>query len=913
MDQTTEKQNPAAGPGMGTVSNALAGGAYDSDSTTAAPSAQEATLQTIAGQYHALGLNLIPTADDKRPAKVGAGRLPWDQWQETRQTAEDLAGLPWSAAPGLAAICGPVSGALVCIDFDGGQDPGPVRAVLGALGLPADYAWLVNTPSGAFHVWLRCPGLELPDGKGKIDRPGRGGFAHVELRYTGHYALLPPSLNGRYSCLAGGLPELAPAEVTPATLLAAYDLVTETSAPKAAKTTASAPRVTTAPAGRYTAYAQKALDAELDDLARTPEGQRNDQLNRAAFSLGQLVGAGLLDRADVESQLEATAKAIGLDDRETLATMRSGLDAGESAPRQVDLTAPAAASSHSPDLEHGAPGSNGTDPANQELHGTHADQTREDLTDLGNARRLVRLYGQNLCYVEAWGWMTWDGKRWQKDETGAVMRLAKRTALTFYQDAARHLERAAEATKAAGNASATGNEAGEKAAKERADNATKLAKDLSNHAKRCQARSQLENMVKLAASEPGIPAVPDDFDKDPWLLNVANGLLDLRTGTLRPHDRAALCTKLAPVAYDPAATCPRWLAFLDRIFAGDQSLADFVQRLVGYSLTGSTRDHVLPFCHGRGANGKSTMTGAVMAVMGDYAQKARRSLVTLGRNDDSGPTPDKARLKGARFVVVNETEEGRRLAESDVKDLTGSDRITAAYKYKDPFEFDPTHTLWLYGNGKPQITGTDEGIWRRVKYIPFEVVIPEQERDPRLSEKLEAELPGILAWAVAGCLDWQRGGLREPEKVRKATAAYREEQDVLAAFLADCCIDGPAYQVTATDLYGAYKTWCEETGVKAESQRRLAPRLRERGYTDKDARGEKYTDTQTRRALWRGLALADQPVQAAFSNPSNPSNPFFRNSPIGDEKSNIVDLRKKGTNPSKDSEFDQVLYEEGEL
>ena len=173
--------------------------------------------------------------------------------------------------------------------------------------------------------------------------------------------------------------------------------------------------------------------------------------------------------------------------------------------------------------------------------------------------------------------------------------------------------------------------------------------------------------------------------------------------------------------------------------------------------------------------------------------------------------------------------------------------------------------------------------------------------------------PGILAWAVAGCLDWQRGGLREPEKVRKATAAYREEQDVLAAFLADCCIDGPAYQVTATDLYGAYKTWCEETGVKAESQRRLAPRLRERGYTDKDARGEKYTDTQTRRALWRGLALADQPVQAAFSNPSNPSNPFFRNSPIGDEKSNIVDLRKKGTNPSKDSEFDQVLYEEGEL
>ena len=541
------------------------------------------------------------------------------------------------------------------------------------------------------------------------------------------------------------------------------------------------------------------------------------------------------------------------------------------------------------------------------------EEKREDLTDLGNARRLVRLYGQNLRYVEAWGWLVWDGKRWQKDETGAVMRLAKRTALTFYQDAAHQLEQAAAATKAAEDASAIGDEGTEKTALDRAKAAQKAAKALTDHAKRCQARSQLENMAKLAQSEPIIPAVPDDFDSDPWLLNVTNGLLDLRTGTLRPHERAALCTKLAPVAYDPTAACPLWLAFLDRIFASDQSLVGFVQRLVGYSLTGSTRDHVLPFCHGRGANGKSTLTGAIMAVMGDYAQKARRSLVTLGRNDDGGPTPDKARLKGARFVVVNETEEGRRLAESDVKDLTGSDRITAAYKYKDPFEFDPTHTLWLYGNGKPQITGTDEGIWRRVKYIPFEVVIPEKERDVRLPEKLAPELPGILAWAVAGCLDWQRAGLCEPEKVRKATAAYREEQDVLAAFLADCCIDGPTYEVTATDLYGAYKTWCEETGVKPESQRRLAPRLRERGYTDKDARGEKYTDTQTRRALWRGLTLADHPVQEALPNPLNPLNPLFRKSSIESKKTDIVDLRIKDTNPSKDSEMEQDAWEEGEL
>jgi len=811
------------------------------------------------------------------------------------------------------------------MDFDPHEKSNPdapapasrlVQAALASLGLPSDYGWLCRSGSGrGYHIWLRCPGLVLPDGKGKIDRPARADFDHIELRFTGHYVLLPGSA-GNYGFVAGDLPHEGPADVTPATLLMAYDAVTVASAPEV-KATASAPKTArTAPAGRYAAYAQAALDRELDALARTPEGGRNEQLNRAGYSLGQLVGAGLLDRADVQSQLEATALAIGLGDGETLATLRSSIGAGEKQPRQLTPTWPAApaASSGSPEHEPGTPGSNGTDPARPPT--TASDETREDLTDLGNARRLVRLYGQNLRYVEAWGWLVWDGKRWQKDETGAVMRLAKRTALTFYQDATRQLEQAAAATKTAEDASAAGDEGAEKTALDRAKAAQKGAKALTDHAKRCQARSQLENMVKLAQSEPGIPAVPDDFDRDPWLLNVANGLLDLRTGRLKPHERDALCTRLAPVGYDPAAPCPRWLAFLDRIFAGDQSLIDFVQRLTGYSLTGSTRDHVLPFCHGRGANGKSTMTGAIMAMLGDYAQKARRSLVTLGRNDDGGPTPDKARLKGARFVVVNETEEGRRLAESDVKDLTGSDRVTAAYKYKDPFEFDPTHKLWLYGNGKPQITGTDEGIWRRVKYIPFEVVIPEAERDPHLSEKLTAELPGILAWAVAGCLDWQRGGLREPEKVRAATAAYREEQDVLAAFLADCVIEGLAYTVTATDLYGAYKAWCEETGVKPESQRKLAPRLRERGYTD----GEREA-TGTRRKLWRGLALAGQPVQEALlaptmdplPEPSEPSEPLFRKSPIEIENSVIETSEKRFQRFPKVPMTDAAGWEEGEL
>lgn len=890
-------------------------------------------ILSVARLYHGWGLNVIPTGADKRPAEVRPGKqLAWGKWKHARQTPEDLAGLPWGQATGLAAICGPVSGALVCPDFDP-HKAGDLAALvpsmrlvhefLEALGLPADYGWLVRSGSGrGYHSWVLCPGLVLPtDGeRGRVDRPARADFDHIELRFTGHYALLPGG--GEYAFVAGDWPEEGPATVTPAALLAAYDAVTVASAPKrarAAKTdrqpAATQPQTVTP--DQYTPYARAALARELAAVKGAQPGNRNNTLNHSGLKLAELAKGDLLNWSHVQEQLTQEALKTGLGASEIAATLRSAYKGADA--RTVDPTWPAApaapaASSASPEHEPGAPGSNGTDPARPPT--TASDEAREDLTDLGNARRLVRLYGQNLRYVEAWGWLVWDGKRWQKDETGAVMRLAKRTALTFYQDATRQLEHAAAATKAAEDASAAGDEGAEKTALDRAKAAQKGAKALTDHAKRCQARSQLENMVKLAQSEPGIPAVPDDFDRDPWLLNVANGLLDLRTGTLRPHERAALATKLAPVAYDPAAPCPRWLAFLDRIFASDQSLIGFVQRLTGYSLTGSTRDHVLPFCHGRGANGKSTMTGVIMAMLGDYAQKARRSLVTLGRNDDGGPTPDKARLKGARFVVVNETEEGRRLAESDVKDLTGSDRITAAYKYKDPFEFDPTHKLWLYGNGKPQITGTDEGIWRRVKYIPFEVVIPEAERDPHLSEKLTAELPGILAWAVAGCLDWQRGGLREPEKVRAATAAYREEQDVLAAFLADCCIDGPAYQVTATDLYGAYKTWCEETGVKPESQRRLAPRLRERGYTD----GEREA-TGTRRKLWRGLALAGQPVQEALlqptseplREPSEPSEPLFKKSPIGDEKSDIETSGKRFQRFPMVPAQDAAGWEEGEV
>ena len=795
-----------------------------------------------AREYHALGLNVIPTGDDKRPVLTPTGRLAWDKWQDARQTAEDLAGLPWDKASGLAAVCGPVSRALVCLDFDGGQDVAPVRAALAALGLPADYAWLVCTPSGAYHVWLVCPGLVLPEGKGKLDRPARAGFEHVELRYHGHYALLPPSLGGRYYVLAGDLPHEAPAEVTPAALLMAYDLVTTAPASSPSAPTAPA-KGQAAPAGRYSPYAQTALDRELDELARTHEGQRNSQLNRAAYSLGQLVGAGLLDRADVESQLEATAGAIGLAEHETRATVKSGLDAGAKTPRDVPAasspsaptapvssspsgpTAPVSSSPSGPGLAH--PGSNGTDPAKQEPGGRYFART-----DFGNAERLAYHAGQDLRYCHDWArWLVWTGQRWEIDRAGLVKRRAKEAVRRIYAEAANLVDEEAR-------------------------------KELAKWAMRSEAKPRVDAMIDLAQSERGIPALSDELDSNAWLLNCGNGTLDLRTGELRPHRRADLCTKITAVSYDPDARCPTWLAFLTTIMAGNQDLIGFLQRAIGYSLTGDVSEQVLFFAYGTGANGKSTFAETMTAVMGDYAQKAPRGMLTMRPNGAEGIPNDIARLPGARFVVSNEVDEGRRLAEAQVKDLTGGDTLTARFMRGEFFEFKPSHKLWVYGNHKPVIRGTDEGIWRRIRLIPFEVTIPGDKQDHRLPAKLRAELPGILAWAVEGCLEWQRAGLGTPQKVLAATAAYRAEMDVLADFLADMCLLAPSAEVSKAALFDAYQAWCEANREKPLGKIHFGKRLKERGIADHELGREKVR-------AWLGVGLLAK--EGAESGPKEPA------------------------------------------
>jgi putative DNA primase/helicase len=351
-------------------------------------------------------------------------------------------------------------------------------------------------------------------------------------------------------------------------------------------------------------------------------------------------------------------------------------------------------------------------------------------------------------------------------------------------------------------------------------------------------------MLELAKSE--APISPDDLDADPWLFNTANGTIDLRTGILRGHRREDLITKLAPVEHNPAATAPAWEHFLQRVLPGED-LRGFVQRATGYSATGNTSEQCMFINHGTGANGKSTFQETISAALGDYAMRTPTEMLLAKRSD--GVPNDIARLKGSRFVSASETEEGRRLAESRIKDLTGQDTITARFMRAEWFDFEPVHKLWLSTNHKPEIRGTDQAIWRRIRLVPWTVVIPPAEQDKKLPEKLRAELPGVLAWIVQGCLEWRRKGLQAPEEVRRATVEYRAEMDVVGAFLAECCAIAPERDVSAADLYKAYGEWCKDTGETQVKQRRFGGQLTERGDF------ERYRGGKSGGHRWRGLDL----------------------------------------------------------
>ena len=524
-----------------------------------------------------------------------------------------------------------------------------------------------------------------------------------------------------------------------------------------------------------------------------------------AASIGERIPSG--KRNDVLASLAGTMRRRGMGEGEILAAIQVTNEQRCQPPLEAEEVEKIAASvaRYEPD----------GDIAHISLNGQGRSRLPRgyNLTDLGNAERFIAQHGENVRYCYPWRkWLVWTGTRWEHDEAGKIHRLAKETVRGIYREA-------------------FGAEDEER------------RKAVAKHAAASESETRIRAMVELAKSE--APISPNELDADAWLLNVPNGTIDLRAGELREHRREDLITKLTPVEYDPKATSATWEAFLKRVLPGEE-LRVFVQRAVGYSATGDTSEQCMFIHHGPGANGKSTFQETITAALGDYAMRTPTETLLVKRT--GGVPNDVARLKGARFVTASETEDGRRLAESLVKELTGQDTISARFMWAEWFDFKPTHALHLSTNHKPEIRGTDAAIWRRIRLIPWEVTIPPTEQDRKLAEKLRGELPGILAWIVRGCAEWLREGLKAPEVVRLATRAYRAEMDVLAAFLADCCVRSEDEEAFAGELWGAWKRWCEESGEQAGTQKRFGGQLAERGFLN-------HRDSRTGRKVWSGLAL----------------------------------------------------------
>lgn len=419
-------------------------------------------------------------------------------------------------------------------------------------------------------------------------------------------------------------------------------------------------------------------------------------------------------------------------------------------------------------------------------------------TDLGNARRFVRLHGERLRYAHDLSrWFIWDGTRWKADTDGQVVRLATDVPRDIYRQA--------------GDAKHEGQR-----------------KSLARHGADTESERRLKSLVSIARSLPGIPASPGDFDADPWSLNTRNCVVHLRTGDTARHAPNWMCSKIAGADFDFDASAPTWFRCLER-WLPDPEVRDFVHRAVGYSLIGETLEEVLFILWGSGANGKTKFVEALRAALGDYAMNTPAETL-MASNYGGGVPNDVARLMGARFVSAAESEENRRLNEAKVKAMTGGDVLTARFMRGEWFEFRPVFSVWLSTNHKPIVTGQDLGIWRRIRLIPFNVTIPEAERDPHLSERLMAELPGILAWAVEGCIRYQREGLDAPEAVTVATADYRRESDTFGEFLEDRCVE-VSEAFTRTDaLFSAYREWSEAAGERALTKTAFGRKLSERGF-----------------------------------------------------------------------------------
>lgn len=462
----------------------------------------------------------------------------------------------------------------------------------------------------------------------------------------------------------------------------------------------------------------------------------------------------------------------------------------------------------------------------ENVYRLYKDRAVSNLTDIGNGRKMAELYGTTVRFVLETKdrWLQWNGTYWSRVPQTVISGLSKAVPEAYAKEADGLPDGPEKTT-------------------------------LKKHALRSSSKLKLDAAVELFKSEPNIGISMSDLDTHDFLFPAQNGVIDLKTAAFLKSDPAMLITQVGGTSYDANATCPRWEKFLIQVMNNDAEMVTYLQRVVGYALSGSTAEQCMFFGYGFGANGKSTFLNIVRTLLGDLGMQASSETLMETKRSSSGTSSDIARLRGKRFVAMSETDDGRHLNEGMVKSLTGGDRIIARDLYQSIFEFKPSHKFFLASNHKPTIKGTDHGIWRRIRLIPFSVTIPEKDRNSNLEAELCEELPGILNWAIKGCIDWQQHGLSKPKAIEQATSEYKADMDIVGSWISERCVLSPSHELSFDQAYKSFDPWCKENYNFSFSKKRLGQMLIERGFEAVNRGGRKYRGIALNSSVAARLAL----------------------------------------------------------
>lgn len=657
---------------------------------------------------------------------------------------------------------------------------------------------VVMTPSGGMHLYF----LARPDVE-KAAKPLPG----VDVKSDGGYVVIPPSsIDGEsYRWLDGY--DLSRGHVAPWP-----EWLLEIVRKKERAPTIPAPQPAAFDGG--TAWGDKSIHLIAEELASVPAGGRDVKRNAICFRVGRFVAAGHVSYDDALSAMLMACERNGLLDDLGERELRKRCESGIADGMAAGPVGPAPKPKRRPQAVAMQEGEHHEQNGVYEPAVASEPPERELRTELGNARRIVRLHGADMRYSASRGWVIWDGKRWKPDDTGEADRRAQAAIVSMLDEA-------------------------------KTMGASEDAESLVKWAIKSQKAGVIEASLRLARTQTAVSVTPAAFDKEPYLLNVDNGTLDLRTGQLRPHRREDLITKVCPVKYEPSAFSPLWQETVEK-FLPDPEIRSFVQRYLGSCLTGDPSDQAFAVFCGGGGNGKTTILETATRILGDYFVGTPFSTLTAKR-DQSGSTADLASLAGARFVLAAEPPERITLNASTVKYLTGGDTITARLLYRDFFSFVPQFKLALMTNFRPNIEENSHAIWRRVHLVPFNVRIQDSERIEGFKERIwEEGREGAFRWLVEGCMEWQTERLSPPDAIRAANAEYRSEEDEFGSFLEEKTADISTAVTRASALVSAYNKWAKENGADGMSAKALAGKLRQRGLRNRKSEGV---------MVWVGIAL----------------------------------------------------------